>query len=245
MRLLALFLIAALAPLSAQSGASDFIVGVQTPDGEPIVGASVLVGDRGASTDADGQAVLEGVMPGRYRLRVSFVGRVTREMVAPLTGAGPWGLIVELADNPISLGDVVVEARDLSSSRMAADGFFDRLEGGSGTILTVEEIERRAPLQLTELIRGTAPGVRVRRGAEGPVAVVQTRGVECQMSVYLDGTFYSYAGNNLDAVPAQDIVAVEVYPRTTQIPIQYNRLGESDGCGVILVWTSFSLAERR
>ncbi len=233
-------------PAFAQDAAytSDFIIGVQTPDGQPIVGASVLVADMGASTNADGEATVEGLRPGRYRVRVSFVGRITREIAARLDAPGPWGVIVELADNPISLGDVVVEARDLSSSRMAADGFFDRLDGaGSGTVLTVEDIERRAPILLTEIIRGSAAGVRVRRGPSGPVATAQAGGAECQMAVYLDGTYYAFASENLDSVSARDVVAVEVYPRTAQVPLQYNRLGQSDGCGVILVWTSFSLSD--
>ncbi|MGB3542020.1 carboxypeptidase regulatory-like domain-containing protein [Rubrivirga sp.] len=246
MRALLCFVVLALSPLaSAQDGVSDFIVGVQTPEGEPVVGASVLVGAKGASTNADGEATIEDMAPGRYRVRVSFVGRITREIAARLDAPGPWGVIVQLADNPVSLGDVVVEARDLSSSRMASDGFFDRLNLGAGTVLTIEDIERQAPILLTDLVRGSAPGVRVRDGVNGPVATVQTRGAECQMAVYLDGVYYSFASENLDAVSAQDVVAVELYPRTTQVPVQYNRLGESDGCGVILVWTQLGMAERR
>ena len=244
MRLLTLLLALAAVPVAAgQDDVSAFVVGVQTPDGEPIVGASVLVGDNGASTDADGEAVVEGLRPGRYRVRVSFVGKVTREFAAPLTGAGPWGLIVELADSPVSLGDVVVEARDLSTSRMAADGFFDRIDAGSGTVLTIEDIERRAPILLTDLVRGSArASTSAARTASGrDVARGRRRRVP-------DGR-----------VPRRDVLLVrERQPRRglgpgrrrprglpppTQVPLQYNQLGVSDGCGVILVWTALSLSE--
>lgn len=244
MRLASLTLLLLLAPaLHAQDDASDFIVAVQTPEGEPIAGASVLVGSKGASSNADGEARIEGLAPGRWRVRVSFVGKRTRELAARLEAPGPWGLIVELADDPIVIGDVVVEARDLSSSRLAADGFFDRLALGAGTVLTVEELERRNPITLTDALRGVL-GVRIRRGSDGPVATSQTAGNECALAVYLDGTPYAYASRNLDTITAQNIVAVEVYRRPSELPIRYNQLGIADGCGAILVWTTFSLDER-
>ena len=247
MRPIVLLLALVAAPLASAQDAgyrSDFIVGVQTPDGEPIAGASVLVGTLGASTDADGEAVLEGLAPGRHRVRVSFVGRLPRELVAVLEAPGPWGLIVELAESAVALGDIVVEATDLSGSRLAADGFFQRLELGSGTVLTHDDLERRNPITLADALRGVL-GVRVRPSDTGPVAVAQTGGRECALAVYLDGTPYRYASQNLDTISAQDIVALEVYRRPSQVPLQYNQIGVSDGCGVVLVWTALSLADRR
>ncbi len=223
---------------------SDLIVGVQTPEGDPIVGASVLVGERGASSDADGQALVEGMAPGRYRLRVSFLGKQPRELLARLEGPGPWGVIVELAESQVTMDGVVVEARDLSGSRLAADGFFDRLKLGAGSVLNAQDLARRNPITLTDALRGVL-GVRIRRGDQGPVAISQVAGDECALSVFLDGVPYRYASDNLDAVSAQNVVAVEVYRRPSQVPLQYNQLGVSDGCGVVLVWTELSIAERR
>lgn len=239
--LLCLLLLALGSTAAAQDDTRDpFIVGVQTPEGEPIVGAAVLVGSRGASTDASGEAVIEGLAPGRHRVRVSFVGKRTRELVARLEAPGPWGMIVEMAESQLSLEGVVVEARDLSGSRLAEDGFFERLSLGAGTILRLEDLERRAPITLTDALRGVL-GVRIRRGSQGPVAVSQTRGSECALAVYLDGVSYRFASDNLDAISAQDIVAIEVYRRPSEVPLRYNQLGVSDGCGVVLAWTALSL----
>ena len=82
---------------------APFTIAVQGPDGTPIAGASVLLGDdRGAAADADGEARFEDVAPGRYVVRVSYVGRRSRQLRAVLNAPGPWGLIVEIAEEPSS-----------------------------------------------------------------------------------------------------------------------------------------------
>ncbi|MEM0964194.1 MAG: carboxypeptidase regulatory-like domain-containing protein [Bacteroidota bacterium] len=237
--------------LSVGAAAQDdaFIVGVQTTDGEPIAGATVLVGDRGASTDADGEAVIEGMAPGRYRVRVSFIGKETRQLAARLDAPGPWGLIVELADTPLGLGEVVVEARDLSRSRLALDGFFERERLGIGSVLTREEIERKNPTRLGDALTGVQ-GVTVRTrsvsglgASTGRVATSTRSGGPCELAVYLDGTYSPFLSEDIDGLAAQDVVAIEVYRGPAQIPAFYNQLGRGEGCGVILVWTSQSLNE--
>lgn len=239
----AAFALLLLAPLGALAQNDAFIVGVQTPGGDPIPGASVLLGDRGAATDADGQATFEDLAPGRYVVRVSFVGKATRRMLAVLEPPGPWGLIVELADAAQTL-EVVVEARSLEGTRLERDGFFQRQALGSGTVLTAADIREKRPILLTDVMRGVL-GVRVRRGASGPVAVSGRSALagECQLRVYLDGAYSPGLSDNLDALSAQGVVAVEVYRGASQVPTQYNQLGVSDGCGVALVWTELSTAE--
>ncbi|PAP78305.1 carboxypeptidase-like regulatory domain-containing protein [Rubrivirga marina] len=249
-RLLPLLLLGLAVGASAQEDyRSDFIVGVQTPEGEPIAGATVLVGGRGASTNAEGEATLRDLAPGRHRVQVSFLGYETRTLVARLDAPGPWGLIVELDEGAVGLDEVVVEARDLSRSRLAADGFFDRLDLGLGRVLTREEIERKAPIRLGDALTGLL-GVRIvtnRVSAPGDVpgrsAVATRRGAECQMAIYLDGVYSPFLTDDVDAITAQDVVAIEVYRGPTQIPTFYNQLGRGEGCGVILVWTSNSLSD--
>lgn len=252
-RSLALLLLALLAALPAtaqEAHTSDFIVGVQTPAGEPIAGATVLVGDRGASTDADGEAVIDALPPGRYPLHVSFLGYEPRDLLAVLDAPGPWGLIVELQEAAVALGDVVVEDRDLSRSRLAADGFFERERLGLGTVLTRQDIERKNPARLGDALTGVL-GVRVRTrsfrslGDTAGRAVTSTRaGDPCELAVYLDGMYSSFLSSDVDGLAAQDVVAIEVYRGPAQIPAAYNQLGRGESCGVVLVWTSRSVAER-
>lgn len=242
----ALLLVLAVGAAAQTPERSTFTVAVQSPDGEPLAGASVLFGERGGATDADGQVTFEDVAPGRYPLRVSFVGRPTRELAAVLDTPGPWGLIVELVDTSTLLYDVVVEGRDLSRSRLAADGFFQRQNLGGGTVLDVADIERRSPRHLADVLRGGVLGVRVRDGRFGPVATSWRSG--CQMDVYLDGVYSSILTQSLDAFSADGLVAVEVYRGATQIPLRYRRLagaaggGRAGACGVVLAWTELSIA---
>ena len=185
---------------------SDFVVGVQTADGEPVAGATVLLGaNRGASTDADGRAVFEDVAPGRYPVRVSFVGMVPREIAAVLEAPGPWGHIVELADATNLLYDVVVEARSLEGTRLEQDGFFRRLDLGAGSFLTPEDIAKRNPLFLTDVLRGSLPGIRVRPAAGRMVATSFSAARECRLSVFLDGLYSPALSYDLSGFPAQGV----------------------------------------
>jgi len=244
--LLALLSLVAAGTSAQPSDRAAFTVEVQSPDGEPLPGASVMLGDRGAAADAGGRATFENVLPGRYPLRVSFIGRPTREVLAVLDAPGPWGLVVEMVDTTTLLYDVVVEGRDLRRSRLAADGFFERQALGGGTILDAEDIAYRSPLHLADLLRGGILGVRVRDGDFGPVATSWRTG--CKMDVYLDGVYSSILTESLDAFSAQGLVAVEVYRGATQIPLRYRRLagtpggGRRSGCGVVLAWTELSIA---
>ncbi|MDT7855385.1 carboxypeptidase regulatory-like domain-containing protein [Rubrivirga sp. S365] len=238
--LLALLL---LAPLAAFAQADTLYVGVQRPDGEPVVGATVQLGERGASTDAEGLTAFEDVAPGEHTVRVSFVGSLPVELEIELTAPGPWALAVNLEDATGLLGGVVVEGKQLERSRMARDGFFRRQQSGFGTVLDAEDLARRNPIVLSDALRGSVPGVLVQPGAFG-TGVVSTRG-RCRMGVYLDGFFSPSLTEDLDTVPAQDVVAIEVY-RGAQVPIQYQTIGRAGAaCGVVLVWTTFSTTNPR
>ena len=65
----------------------------------------------------------------------------------------------------------------------------------------------------------------------------------CELAVFLDGVHSPFLSADIDALSAQDVVAIEVYRGPSQIPAQYNQLGRGEGCGVVLVWTSRSLDE--
>ena len=239
----AVLLLAVLAPLVAVAQEGTLYVGVQRPSGEAVVGATVQLGERGASTDAEGLAAFEGVGPGRHTVRVSFVGSRTEEVTVDLTAPGPWGLAVDLTDTTDLLGGVVVEADDLRRTRLGRDGFFRRQRRGNGTIFTTEDPALRNAAVLSDVLQGRAPGVLVQPGATG-TTIASTRG-RCRMGVYLDGTYSPSLTQDLDVLPTRDVAVVEVY-RGVQVPVQYRAPGRAgSACGVVLVWTRFSTTTSR
>ena len=238
----AVLLLSLLVPLAAAAQEGTLYVGVQRPDGTAVVGATVRLGERGASTDVEGLAAFEGVAPGRHTVRASFVGSLTEEVEVELSAPGPWALAVDLADDVALLGGVVVEGQSLGSSldrsRLARDGFFRRQRYGFGTVLTADDFAQRGATSVSGALQGVA-GVRTRRGAVGGAVATSSRG-GCRMDVYLDGSPAPDLADDLDGIPIQDVVAVEVY-NGLQVPVQYRASGRAgSACGVVLVWTRFS-----
>jgi hypothetical protein len=62
------------------------------------------------------------------------------------------------------------------------------------------------------------------------------RGGECSPAVWIDGARMDYAALNMLHPTA--VVALEVFPRTANVPLQFRQVEMNSGCGVILAWTS-------
>jgi hypothetical protein len=138
-------------------------------------------------------------------------------------------LPVVLDPMPTELEKVIVMAR-LAASRGRLKEFYERKSrGGMGTFIEREEIERRHPHWMSDMLR-TVPGVRVipRRGGGNSVRI---RG--CVPTVWLDGL--AVRGAQLDEiVRPNDVAAVEVYRSSAGLPPQFASM---NSCGAIVVWT--------
>jgi hypothetical protein len=109
-----LFIIVGLA-CSSTVRAQGTISGVvqEKESGEAVIGANVLVmnTERGAATNRFGYFAIADLDSGAYTLRVSAVGYATEYVRVALTRARPEARIsVQLAEQPITAGEVVVEA---------------------------------------------------------------------------------------------------------------------------------------
>lgn len=106
--------------LTAQEDATLRVVVNSAEDGNPVIGANVLLLDpdkpeeernilHGGATDSDGLKQFDGVSPGRYLLEVSFIGYETHQEVIELEESD---LIVKRVVLPVSreqLDEIVVE----------------------------------------------------------------------------------------------------------------------------------------
>lgn len=223
-------------PLAAQDAELSLLVRGSDTKG-PLPGATIeIFGARGA-TDAFGQASLSGVPVGDVPLTVSYPGYITLDtLLAVEAGSASANLtVLTLEADQVELGDVVVEAESINDALLRRRGFFERRDGEGGVFYTREELDQRG-VQMFSDIFGSVPGVRIqRRGGER--ALVSQRRNGCRMTVFVDGTEMAYIAQNIDALPFDDVAAVEIYRGPSEIPIEYAYMKSNDTCGAVLVWT--------
>lgn len=137
---------------------------VSEEDGEPIIGASVLVEGTtmGAITDMDGKFVLDGVPASAKNLKISFVGmKEVKVAIKP-------HLKISMQSDSEMLGEVVVTGMTKVDKRLFT-GASDRLSAEDVKLDGIAEISRGlegrsagVSVQNVSGTFGTAPKIRVR-----------------------------------------------------------------------------------
>jgi hypothetical protein len=138
----------------------------------------------------------------------------------------------------LQLPEVVVEG-DRTVYFFGSHGdFLRRARSGLGHFIMREEIQRRQPLVITDMI-ARVPGVWVGPITTGsPIRIF--RGGGCAPAVFLDGVPLDPIGllpldmNINDMVNPDDVEGIEVYKGGATIPPEFLMFG---GCGVVAIWT--------
>jgi TonB-dependent receptor-like protein len=129
---------------------------------------------------------------------------------------------------------------------LADAGFYKRRQAGFGHFLSRDEIDKRDPLILSDLLKGMS-GVRVTcTGARRCTVTMRAANTmffrgKCNPSVVLDGVVLQPGGTGGGGLLLDDLVnpfsieALEVYPGPEGVPVQYS--GYLSPCGAILVWS--------
>jgi hypothetical protein len=200
----------------------------------PSVEIGLLLGReivRTTRTDSAGRFQLTDLPRGKTSIvarRLGFQPRVYTVQIRE--GAARAFLPVVLDPMPAELDKVIVLAR-VAASRGRLREFYERKSSsaGWGRFIEREEIERRHPMWMSDMLR-MIPGVHVFPG-HGARNVVRMRG-GCAPTLWLDGT--PLRDTEIDDVvfPA-DVAGVEVY-HSVGMPVQFMSYG---GCGAIVVWT--------
>jgi hypothetical protein len=209
----------------------------------PIGGAAVSLlteqGARvaqGATSASDGGFTLPAPSPSTYRLWAEKPGY--RLLVSPalqLRQGDVLDVTLRLLPDTIVLRPVVVTA---SNRRPAGrfGGFYDRMgRHVAGTFITRDQIERRHPIQVSDLLR-TIPGLEVLPSPRGFGFDVRT--VDgCRPQVFLDGVPYALLGGETidDVVSPTQLEGIEVYRHAAEVPAEFLTAGSS--CGAIVLWT--------
>ena len=139
---------------------------ISEEDGQPVVGASVLVKGttQGTITDVDGNFNLANVPSSAKTLQISYIGMQTQEVAIK-----PKLKIVLKSDTEV-LDEVIVTAYGTSTK-----GTFT----GSASVMKADKIEKRQVSNVSNALAGAVAGVQILsdNGQPGESAKVRIRGV--------------------------------------------------------------------
>ncbi|GLC26310.1 carboxypeptidase regulatory-like domain-containing protein [Roseisolibacter agri] len=206
------------------------------PDGKPLPRAQVSVAGigRGATTGAAGTFALDSLPGGTFGVDVRALGFAPVRVAVDLTRRRAATVSVALRERATALSSVVVRGKRSSSSRFLEEFAERRRRSAGGTFLGPAELERRAPLYVSDVLRA-APGIRVAPGRRFGQIVRGRAG--CVPTVYLDGTPVVEGANDLDQlVTPASVMAIEIYTALGSVPPQFGGVS-ANACGAIIVWT--------
>lgn len=224
-------------------------------------------------TQADGSYVLRAPRPGRYYVEARRIGyRSWIDGPVELSASDDWETAYHLRALPVELQPVEARGEAASfSPALLRVGFYERQKADFGHFITRDEIEKRSPPRLTDLLN-SVPGVRIMPSGAGlGRATVSFRGSilseggACHPRVYIDGLVVIRGDARMrgldvqgfpevateangggtkrpeialdDVVMPEDVEALEVYRRGTQVPARFGGTSTSTQCGVIVIWT--------
>lgn len=195
-------------------------------DGEPVVGASVLVKGTtlGTVTDIDGKFTISNVPSSAKTLQVSFIGLETSE-VSIKSGV----MRITLRSNAEMLDEVMVVA--FGTQKKSAFT-------GSATVIGSEELSKKIASNVTTALVGSTPGLQLRGTSGAPGSGnsnINIRGIASMYAgtsplIVVDGAPYSASLTN---IPTEDIEAVTVLKDAASAALY----GARGAAGVIIVTT--------
>lgn len=231
----------------APGGTASVSGRVSGVDGRPLHDVTVVVLglDGTARTDADGEFRIASLRAGSHTIEVRRLGFVPSRATVHLRPAQPARLALRLTE-PVVLLDSV---RVLAERTVRVDqtrGFENRRRREHGVFIDRREIDRRAPTETADLLRGI-PGVSEKFTQTAGTMATSDRGVKsiygdkgvCATVVYLDGLLIPETLNGASDIDRwikpREIEAIEVYAGPAQTPVEFNR--PVSACGVILIWS--------
>ncbi|MFO7892430.1 MAG: carboxypeptidase regulatory-like domain-containing protein [Longimicrobiales bacterium] len=228
--------------LDVSADAPGRIVGrvVEVGTDRPLEGATVEVAGAKVVSNEAGGFVVGDVAPGEVPVRATLLGYADADGTVELSGGQTAEMEIRLSTRPIEVEPITVTVRAEPLSGPIA-GFNDRLESGRGTFILADEIERRNPIRLTQILQ--AHHLRVEQNGRQLVNPRQN----CAPMVYLDGVRATYirdrtltaalreAADAVNMVHPSSVAGIEVYRGAAELPAMFS--GRYASCGAIGIWT--------
>jgi hypothetical protein len=244
-------------------------------------------GGASAVTDSSGRFALRGLPDGDLTVVARKVGYDSTSANVPPGATGATSGLTLVLVRAHRLNEIVVEGK-VYDRALWDRGFYHRQKVASGTFFDTDAIDHFGGDGLGSLVR-QAPRVDVRNIGNADYAFSSIAGRPCRMNIFIDGMFQRVAmpspvtgfrGESLEGVALKDLIgfrniaAVEVYPRASMVPIQFQRMGPPAGpqgmtsqqigspsglsgrrpsqgenqdaaCGAIIIWTKSPAGEER
>jgi hypothetical protein len=205
---------------------------------KPLAGVRVqLAGRAHTVTNDQGEWTLPGIPLGTRRIEARALGFLPTQLAVHVRpDASPVTLIL----SPLY---TLLDTMTVTATRRLQDeraGFEHRRRSGTGRYLTGDEIARRRPIVLSDLL-ARLPGVRVELLPDmggAPVKQFLVRGNTaewCGPAIYVNGMqMRGFTADDLDSwARPERVVGVEVYPGLGAPP-QFQDV--MTGCGSIVLW---------
>ena len=212
---------------------------VRDSAGNAVEGVEIREGARlVALTDSSGRFRISGLTGSSVTLAFRRLGYNPETRAVGLRASADAPMVVMLVPNSLLLRTIVVEGRAYDEE-LWKNGFYHRQKTASGSFFDSDFLMHFGGDGLGSVLH-EVPRVEVMRSGNRDYAFSTVGGNRCRMNVYIDGLFQRVAmpgprGDANDAVGLNDLIdfrdirAIEVYPRTMSVPIQFSRMGPGSG----------------
>ncbi|MGE0439520.1 MAG: carboxypeptidase regulatory-like domain-containing protein [Gemmatimonadales bacterium] len=223
------------APSSAQTKSASITGRVVNHSREPVAGARVVMLQprKIVATDSVGRFAFADLRPGSYRIEASLIGYPP--LSALVTVNDGERMDVEFRTDSIGqlLPTIYVEGEPAPELIRVMTTFERRMTHGHGRFITRDEILRRNPMRILDLIR-FLPGVRSRCEGLNCLVLLNHDPSGCPPAIFVDEQRTSLSV--LDNTPPTDVQGIEIYRGPSETPPELNNDVARCG-GAIAIWT--------
>lgn len=224
---------------------------------EPVEGAQIVLEglDRKSISNRSGRFAITGVPTGRVHVRVERLGYARTSGDVQINAHEVTEIVLQMSTEAVPLEALVVTAHRREVQLPEVEGLDRRYYSGWGRFVMADEIRRRNPTKLTQVLGET--GLEV----TGNGTSVKLSRANCAPAVFVDGVKVTHPGltgtssdgayehqwadpgaspsqdaaYNLNLVHPSDVAAVEVYRSALETPAEF--LDTDSRCGAVVVWT--------
>jgi hypothetical protein len=208
----------------------------------PNVEVTALKFAKSIRTDSAGEFVLGGLPSGNTDISFRRLAYEAVVLLIQVPADDTTDVEVTLGVAAQRLTGVVVQAHPEHLRMLYA--FETRRKQGVGHFITRNQIEKRNPMLLSDMMR-MIPGMIIIGADNGRTALRFSRVARnnCPPQFYVDGI--QVTGFSIDDMPPSDVEGIELYAGSAGLPPEYNRVHSTSICGSIIIWTRIPGNDRK